>query len=95
MNKHHIFLPCPYRYASALVQACSLNQNISVQSTRLNQRRGMTINNLNKFVVRHFEDQTLSGLKPNSDKTVTNPSLKAGVSGYTSYRGLSPDGTVT
>ena len=46
---------------------------------------GLTINNLNKFVVRHFEDQALSGLKPNSDKTVTNPSLKAGVSGYTSY----------
>src|SRR3972149_7756860 len=41
---------------------------------------GLTINNLNKFVVRHFEDQALSGLKPNSDKTVINPSLKAGVS---------------
>jgi len=27
--------------------------------------------------------------------TVTNPSLKAGVSGYTSYRGFSPDGTAT
>ncbi len=39
------------------------------------------------------EIQALSGLKPNSDKTVTNPSLKAGVSGYTSYRGFSPDGT--
>ena len=38
----------------------------------------MTINNQNKFVVRHFEDQALSGLKPNSDKTVINPSLKAG-----------------
>jgi len=25
----------------------------------------LTINNLNKFVVRHFEDQALSGLKPN------------------------------
>ena len=48
---------------------------------------GMTIYNLNKFVVRHFEDQALSGLKPNSDKTVTNPSLKAGVSGYTPYTG--------
>jgi len=48
---------------------------------------------MNKFVVRHFEDQALSGLKPNSDKTITNPSLKAGVSGYTSYRGFSPDGT--
>ena len=56
---------------------------------------GLTINNLNKFVVRHFEEQALSGLKPNSDKTVTNPSLKAGVSGYTSYRGFSPDGTAT
>ena len=56
---------------------------------------GLTINNLNKFVVRHFEDQALSGLKPNSDKTVTNPSLKAGVSGYTSYRGFSPDVTAT
>jgi len=56
---------------------------------------GLTINNLNKFVVRHFEDQALSGLKPNSDKTVTNPSLKAGVSEYTSYRGFSPDGTAT
>src|SRR3989339_1692801 len=41
------------------------------------------------------EIQALSGLKPNSDKTVTNPSLKAGVSGYTSYRGFSPDGTAT
>src|SRR3990170_3050215 len=64
---------------------------------------GLTINNLNKFVVRYFEDsgtstgsvQALSGLKPNSDKTVTNPSLKAGVSGYTPYRGFSPDGTTT
>src|SRR3989339_2211144 len=56
---------------------------------------GLTINNLNKFVVRHFEDQALSGLKPNSDKTVTTPSLKAGVSGYTPYRGFSPDGTTT
>jgi len=28
---------------------------------------GLTINNLNKFVVRYFEDQALSGLKPNSD----------------------------
>src|SRR3990167_10430567 len=42
------------------------------------------------------EIQALSGLKPipdpgrgqDSDKTVTNPSLKAGVSGYTSYRGF-------
>jgi len=25
----------------------------------------LTINNLNKFVVRHFEDRALSGLKPN------------------------------
>ena len=56
---------------------------------------GLTINNLNKFVVRHFEDQALSGLKPNSDKTVTNPSLKAGVSGYTPSLGFSPDGTTT
>jgi len=55
----------------------------------------LTINNLNKYVVRHFEDQALSGLKPNSDKTITNPSLKAGVSGYTPYRGFSPDGTAT
>ena len=45
---------------------------------------GLTVNNLNKLLVRHFEDQAVSGLKPNSDKTVTNPSLKAGVSGYTS-----------
>ena len=43
--------------------------------------KGLTINNLNKLVVRHFEYQAVSGLKPNSDKTVTNPSLKAGVSG--------------
>ena len=57
--------------------------------------KGLTINNLNKFVIRHFEDKALSGLKPNSDKTVTNPSLKAGVSGYTSYWGFSPDGTAT
>src|SRR3972149_5628343 len=64
---------------------------------------GLTINNLNKFVVRYFEDlgastgsvQALSGLKPNSDKTVTNPSLKAGGSGYTPYWGFSPDGTTT
>src|SRR3990172_6936855 len=56
---------------------------------------GLTINNLNKFVVRYFEDQALSGLKPNSDKTVTNPSLKDGVSGYTPYLGFSPDGTTT
>ena len=26
--------------------------------------KGLTINNLNKFVVQHFEDQTLSGLIP-------------------------------
>ncbi len=52
-------------------------------------------NNMNKFVVRHVKDQALSGLKPNSDKTVINPSLKAGVSGYTSYRGFSPDITAT
>ena len=41
------------------------------------------------------EIQALSGLKPNSDKTATNPSLKAGVSEYTSYQGFSPDGTAT
>ena len=60
-----------------------------------NYSNGLTINNLNKFVVRYFEDQALSGLKPNSDKPVTNPSLKAGVSGYTPYWGFSPDGTAT
>ena len=49
---------------------------------------GLTVNNLNKLLVRHFEDQAVSGLKPNSDKTVTNPSLKAGVSGYTSSGAL-------
>jgi len=27
---------------------------------------------MNKFVVRHFKDQALSGLKPNLDKTVIN-----------------------
>ena len=43
--------------------------------------KGLTINNQNKFVARHFEDPALSGLKPNSDKTVTNPSLKAGLVG--------------
>ena len=53
------------------------------------------INKMNKFVVRDFEDQALSGLKPNPDKIVTKPSLKAGVSGYTSYRDFSPDGTAT
>ena len=58
-------------------------------------RKGLTINNLDKFVVQRFEDQTLSWLKPNADKTVTNPSLKAGVSGYTSYRGFSPDSACT
>src|SRR3989304_1944597 len=46
------------------------------------------IDNKYSLLVRHFEDQALSGLKPNSDKTVTNPSLKAGVSRYTSYRAL-------
>ncbi|MCR4319495.1 MAG: hypothetical protein NUV74_04045, partial [Candidatus Brocadiaceae bacterium] len=59
----------------------------------------MAINHRNKFIVRHFEDQALSGLKPipdpgrgqDSDMTVTNPSLKAGVSGYTPYRGFSPE----
>src|SRR3989338_11041657 len=56
-------------------------------------RKGLTINNLDKFVVQRFEDQTLSWLKPNADKTVTNPSLKAGVSGYTYCRGFSHDGT--
>ena len=50
---------------------------------------------MNKCVVRHIKDQTLSGLKPNSDKTVINPSLKAGVNEYTSYRGFSPDVTAT
>src|SRR3990172_1291038 len=33
--------------------------------------------------------------RKNGDKTVTNPSLKAGVSGYTPYFGFSPDGTTT
>ena len=73
--------------------------NISEQTVpadiRISYGKGLTINNLNKFVVRYFEDQALSGLKPNSDKTVTNPSLKAGVSGYTPYWGFSPDGTTT
>jgi len=32
----------------------------------------LTINNLNKFVVRHFEDQALSGLKPDSDFVVSS-----------------------
>ena len=59
---------------------------------------GLTINNLNKFVVRYFEDsgtstgsvQALSGLKPNSDKTVTNPSLKAGVNPPAPYTPYNP-----
>ena len=67
---------------------------------------------MNIFVYEGLSAITSSGLKPNSDKTVTNPSLeagvirrvggrrvnpgiKAGVSGYTSYRGFSPDGTAT
>jgi len=58
----------------------------------------LTINNLNKFVVRHLEDQALSGLKPipdpgrgqDSDKTVTNPSLKAGVISRVWSRRLNP-----
>ncbi|MFN3531806.1 MAG: hypothetical protein ACK41Q_04725 [Candidatus Brocadia sp.] len=50
---------------------------------------------MNKFAVRHFKDRALSGLKPNSDKTVINPSLKAGVNWYMSYRGFSPDVTAT
>jgi len=51
---------------------------------------GLTINNMNNFIL-----LVPSGLKPNSDKTVTNPSLKAGVSGYASYRGFSPDSVCT
>ena len=69
----------------------------------LYRAKGLTINNLNKFIVLYFEDQALSGLKPipdpgrgqDSDKTVTNPSLKAGVSGYTPYWGFSPEGSTT
>src|SRR3989337_4562002 len=68
---------------------------VNRKSSKGNYSNGLTINNLNKFVVRYFEDQALSGLKPNSDKTVINPSLKAGVSGYTPYWGFSPDGTTT
>jgi len=49
----------------------------------------LAINNQNKFVVSHFEDQALSGLKPNSDKTVTStgsvqaltPALRLGLVG--------------
>jgi len=46
---------------------------------------------------RFHEDKSPIQTRPreNWDKTVTNPSLKAGVSGYTSYRGFSPDGTAT
>jgi len=43
--------------------------------------KGLTINNLNKFVARHFEDRALSGLKPNSDKIVTTPALRLGLVG--------------
>jgi len=50
----------------------------------------LTINNLNKFVFQHFEDQVLSGLKPNSDKTGTNPSLKTGVNPPAHYTPYNP-----
>ncbi|MBI2469742.1 MAG: hypothetical protein HYV59_00660 [Planctomycetes bacterium] len=49
------------------------------KSCKGNYDDGLTINNLNKFVIRYFEDQVLSGLKPNSDKTVTNPALRLGL----------------
>ena len=66
--------------------------------TNYSYSKGLTINNLNKFVVRYFEDsgtstgsvQALSGLKPNSDKTVTNPSLKAGVNPPAPYTPYNP-----
>ena len=38
----------------------------------LGQGKGLTISNVNKFIVRHFEDQALSGLKPNSDFVVSS-----------------------
>jgi len=67
------------------IQGLQANSKGVVQSTRLNQpccnTKGLIINNLNKYVVRHFEYRALSGLKPESEKTVINPSLKAGVSG--------------
>ena len=46
---------------------------------------------------RFHEDKSPIQTRPreNGDKTVTNPSLKAGVSGYTPYQGFSPDGTAT
>ena len=61
--------------------------------------KGLTINNLNKFVVRHFEYQALrqastSTVAKAQFRKTNNPSLKAGVS-YPPYRGFSPDGTAT
>ncbi|HHT9145711.1 MAG TPA: hypothetical protein ACFYD4_08550, partial [Candidatus Wunengus sp. YC61] len=38
--------------------------------------------------VRHFEDQALSGLKPNSDKIVTTPALRLGLVGTRLTRAL-------
>ena len=57
----------------------------------------MTINNLNKFVVRrlkirHCQAKAQFRLRRELSRTIRpiNPSLKAGVSGYTSYRALAP-----
>ena len=47
-----------------------------------------------KLFLIFFTKSLLSGLKPDSDDTA-NPSLKAGVNGYASYQGFSPDGTAT
>ncbi|HHT9115965.1 MAG TPA: hypothetical protein ACFYEL_05795, partial [Candidatus Wunengus californicus] len=64
----------------------------------------MTINNLNKFVVRHFDRLSTGTLKirhcqgakaPFRLRPSLTPALRLGVRGYTSYRGFSPDGTAT
>ena len=50
------------------IQGLQANSKRVVQSARMNQpcsnTKGLIINNLNKFVVRHFEYQALSGLIP-------------------------------
>ncbi len=53
-----------------LVQACSLNLNISVQSRTIEPA---------KVVARHFEDQALSGLKPWYDVYPLTPALRLGL----------------
>src|SRR3990167_8946646 len=80
----------------------SLKKNLHkiVDSTRQAQYRHFEDQALSGLipVPRFHEDKFNEDKSPiqtrpreNGDKTVTNPSLKAGVSEYTSYRGFSPD----